>query len=386
MRRMVLSLGLCLLSCGEEDAPPRDVDPDAAAELDLDLVERFSPPRYDAVAAEAVPLHAAAQRALDAYATTTLIAQEVDLFEDDWIERDAALVFLGRDGGRLVGLTTRYAVDLRYPDPKLVTDGFGAAEIGMQTLSVGGDAPVELVRPGVERPDTATVRLFDDHDVALVYLPDQPQRATLGLEDPGGAVLDHLEDASALYGLELTLVSPASMAALRNGVTVRSSGGRLLVMGAALALDPLLGSVLGAPDLIDPAIMDQLGSAIANISVAQIEEWTGPLMDRFEMYGPSGTSPEPEPIPRPRAKALHAVDRLVLDEEGWVVLDDGRSLPWRGLDMIDPRAPEAIEALVDGAEVIVSELDSGQAIVLVPQRRLVLNIELACHGLADGEC
>ena len=237
-------------------------------------------------AVQALPVEATVERAVGASAASSLLAVELDLIEDDVITRPGVVVLLGREDGELVGLTTRFAADLRYPDPKLIPDGFGAAEFGPQTLEVAGElfaivpAQTEALQPGQVRRV-----VFDDHDLALLHFRDDTALAgieTLGVDEPAARVEQLIAGASHVFGLQMTLVSPESMSAMRGAIRVDSPGQRLLVLAITAALAPAVGATLGATEAIDPRLIERIQAALARYLAQHADEIAGPLLDRLE--------------------------------------------------------------------------------------------------------
>ncbi len=357
-------------------------------------------PEYEAIVAASIPTAAVADATLAAVVPTRLRAREVDLFVDDIVEREGVMVLLGREGEAVVGLVTRASIDVAFPDAKLVEDGFGAAEIAEQTLSLQlrGDCAERVACERLEvalgrtvERGAARVETLGDHDVALVYLdasePALASTPTLGIRDPSSRVRGHVERASSLYGLSFSLLSAESLRSLREGIPHRSAGGRVLVLAAVAALDPVVHAALGATALVDPRIVARLEQALAEQGVRALEAWVGPIFDRLEMPTPRPAfSSGPEPRLRPRS-AVHR-GGVELDAAGQVRLGE-RSHPWLGANPGGAWARIRLAARVARATrgrtalVVTYEHPSGRSpvLVLVPETRTVLNLALLQEGL-----
>lgn len=397
-------------SCGAESAPPSAVESEQVERFVS--ARRYSIEDYASVAARALPIADAADTALRAFVPTRLHAVELDLFEDDILQREGAMVLLGHEGGRVVALTTRRSIDAAYPSEKLIVDGFGAAEIGEQSLELRSDVPgctaqdvgcpdmqFKLHAVGLEGADGVSVRTFDRHDVALVYLPANApgvaQRPTLGLDEPTARVTSELARSEQMYGLGFTLVSNASFDELRDGVATQSIGGRLLVFAAAAALDPLVGAAFGSLEVLDPIILDRIEGGLAKLGAQQIEMLAGPLLDRVEASSGRGEAHGYiDALARdvePAAAELIAVSELHIAEDGRIDWPGGEGARWLGVDLRGRDAAQDARALIRGmveeGELLVIDFGESGLLLLAPGERIVLNEELIGHevGAWNGD-
>lgn len=163
------------------------------------------------------------------------------MFKDDYYKRRGTVVMLGMEDGALVGFTTRYSVDILYPDDDLIRDGVGRPDFREHELTLripkrkcrGRKGAVcalryqlhPLKRGQRARPSAgnqALYRTFGDNDAVLVYFPAaaadrlrQVSVVPVGLRAPTRAVTDAIQGANRIMGQEFVLVSPTSLKLLR---------------------------------------------------------------------------------------------------------------------------------------------------------------------------
>jgi hypothetical protein len=436
-----LALAPCLLaSACTRDAPqPKDPFLDALAQPlaptpptaappppppppppDFELERRFSPPHYADFASLVIPYEKLARDATGAFRKAELQAVELDFFEDDWLYRKGGLVLLGTERGRVVALTTRFYADIRYPDPKLIRDGWGASEIGGQYLAVStsGDecfrgprcsSPRFRLRPfghkQRERDPFAEdpvleYKVFDDHDVALLYFPrgDSPFDAsdTLGIPDPARAIERKLQEASNLYGFEMVLMSKQSVAELRRHIEVKSVAGSLLKMAVSLVASPIIGEIAGPVSGLSEKLTNKATDIVTDLGAEALAGVAVPLGNDWERGGRDlDDTPTPE---RLRSLAPASMPTVVPDAtlevsgHGVAILGQrGRQPVVRLLGIrIDDEGREDLSKYVSRAlgtgPVIVSsdQWDTTRAgsLVLLPSDSIVLNTEILRHGFA----
>lgn len=390
--------------------PPPDFEPE----------RRFSPDLYADFASRVIPYAKLARDAGGAFRRIELQALELDFFEDDWIEREGGLVLLGTERGRVVALTTRYYADITYPDPRVIADGWGGSEIGGQYLEIrasggrcapGSDCPSPRFRlrpfgrkqreqPSFGDEPVLEYKVFDDHDVALLYFPrnDSPFAAsdTLGIPEPTRAIERKLREASHLYGFEMSLVSKESLAELRSHIEVKSAAGSLLKMAVALAAGPIIGAIAGPVSGLSEKLTDKATDIVTDVGAEALAGVAVPLGDEWERGG-QGLDEVPAPDrlqPRPPATMPTVVTDAELDvgHDGVAILAaSGRQPSIRLLGVrieADGRTDCAkwVSRALRKGQVIVSSDRWGDtragSLVMLPDDRIVLNVELLRHGFA----
>ena len=399
---------------GGEATPNPPPPPPPPPPPDFQESRRFSPEHYGSMAKRLVPVEASVERAAAAFIESRLAAIELDFFEDDWYYRPGAIVLIGEERGRLVAFTQRYYADLRYPDTKLIEDGFGTAEIGSQYLDVyerreacqDRRAPgcvthrFELRPFGEESvdPNVIGVKSFADHDVALLYFPrDAPivaGRRSMGVENPTRVVEQHLRHAETLFGMHFNLVSDMSLHEMRAHIKVESAGHQLLVMAAGLVVGPVVANLTGQLSFT-AEITEKINSTVTKALSAQIAAGSELIIDGVE-----GAGRDPYDHNRSLAAGLQATDfaadvrlasEAVTDAGSFVVEgSEGRvEVPLAGV--AGPRSAEERAELrrylaaVVGSTVAKVDLrgDDGKtrAMLVIPGEKLNLNYELLRHGL-----
>ncbi len=426
----VLAWGLSVAGCSGVQDPTADggragraergVDPLSAPPLDFQESRRFSPAHYSPMAKRLVPVGASAERAAAALVETRLAALERDLFEDDWLYRSGAMVLLGEERGRIVALTPRFYADIRYPDPKLIVDGIGSAEIGAQYIDVMGSGgactPGDAlecethrfrVRPrGSDPLDMNTVESlsYDDHDITLLYFhtrsPIVAGRPTLGIEGPSGVVERHIREAEQLFGQRYSLVSSMSMAEMRRKIRVESAGGKLLIMATGMALGPVVSHLAGevteqfslpaeVVQRIETAVKKEISSRFAAGGEAMLDvlEGGGEAEVGFAL-APGLTAFAHVPGLRLSEGAIDDAGRLLLSSAS------GAETSVALAGVAPPVSAEEIERLreylkgIAGAEMARVDLtgddddDVIRAVLVMPGEKVVINLELLRHGLA----
>lgn len=378
--------------------------------LDFALERRFSHDGYADAAALVIPYAQLVRDAGGAFRKTQLQALELDMFEDDWIGREGGLVLLGTEGGRVVALTTRYYADITYPDPRLVADGWGDAEIGGQYLEIrASGAPRLRLRPlggatreGAPFADEPVVeyQVFDEHDVALLYFPRRgsPFEAsdTLGIAEPTRVVERKLREASSLYGFEMSLVSRQSLAELRSHIEVSSTAQSLLKMAIAAAAGPIIGAVAGPVTGLSEKLTKKATDLVAEVGAEAVADLAVPLGDEWERgdreIDQAATPRRLRPPPPASMPTVVADAEVDVGHDGVAILAaSGRQPSIRLLGVrieTDGRTHAAawVSRALRKGQVIVSADQWGKAragaIVLLPDDRVVLNVELLRHGFA----
>lgn len=238
-------------SAGEYPAPePATAAPGARPPAGSRGATRYySPPLYQSFVSRSVPYGAVAQVSARAAVHSTLRVREADFIKDDYYTRHGTVVLLGTEDGALVGFTTRYSVDILYPDDDLIRDGVGRPDFRESTLTLavprercagragkGCALRFSLERlpergrvPGDAGNQRAFYRVFGDNDAVLVYFPAavagrlrELSVVPVGLERPSLAVADAIRGANRLLGQEFVLVSPTSLKLLRRHASQKS--------------------------------------------------------------------------------------------------------------------------------------------------------------------
>ncbi len=211
------------------------------------VVQLHSPPLYRSFVTRSVPYRELAKQTRNAAIKSKLRVREVDTIFDDFYERDGTIVMLGMEDGALVGFTTRYSVDILYPDDDLISDAGGKPDFRDRELLISPPktkcAPrgrrwctlrYALVRAPEGRlrlpnSTTAYFRTFGDNDAVLVYFPPQMAErlaeASIVPADigrPSVEVARALSDASKILGKDFVLVSPQSLRLLRQKAHAKS--------------------------------------------------------------------------------------------------------------------------------------------------------------------
>jgi len=397
----------------EESAPEEPAEPPR----DFQESRRFSPERYSSMAKRLVPVGASVGTASASFIETRLAAVEEDFFSDDWLYRRGAMVLLGEERGRIVAFTQRFYADIRYPDPRLIADGFGSAEIGAQYLDVyesraacvkpnAPDCEVHRFRVrsrGHEAVDTSVVesKSFQEHDITLLYFdkssPVVAGRPTMGLDRPSQVVEQHIRDAESLFGAHFNLISDMSLSEMKRNIRVDSGGSQLLIMASGMLLGPIVSQLSGqlsAQVSLPQEIVAKVEKAVKKELSKQLASGAEQLLNGLE-----GDSERPEA--QALSPGLGAVDYLaglrlsddVLSSEGALVLDtaDGEQVEVALAGITRPRAEEERDQLirylkgVAGAEMAKVDLRGGdgrvRTMVVIPGEKVNLNFELLRHGV-----
>lgn len=381
----------------------------------FEVARRFSPDIYARLLERLIPVDETLRRAGGAFIATRLAAIEKDLFEDDWYYREGAVVLLGREDGMVVGLTYRYHTDIKYPDIKLIGDGMGQADIADQYLSVlsnrgeCGEVPqpscrqhrLRLVPRTAERRsrDEVQARVFDEHDIALLYFhPQTPlvaERTTLELDAPSAAVEDYIRNAERAFGLEFTLVSKQAFHTMKDHIKVENTGDKLIVSAAIMGMNPIIGMIASRVSL-PPAVMDKLAAKAKDFVAAQIVEHGGAAFDRLEnSHGDAvvarSDSASGLAASDFRAGAKFAAPAVTPAGSLAVVTPEGPAeIAALGVRSPTSEQVEAISAyLKDTAAVVdLTLVEFGGAksgrrgMVLIPGEQVNVNYELLRHGYA----
>jgi len=443
LRGLVLSLGVGVFACGGDEVSIKDTSVDSPAPVtqtipdevpesssppppppapppDFELERRFSPPTYASAASRIIPFDDLAFEAVGAARRTELQAVELDFFENDWLYRKGALVLLGTERGRIVALTTRFYADIRYPSPKLIPDGWGRAEIGRQYLAVGSPDTAcfhgrdcttrrfRLQRKGRrsrERPTSVSdpvveYRVFDDHDVALLYFSqrDAPFRArdTLGIQNPTRTIKRKLQDASNLYGFEMSLVSKESLAVLRSKINVESAAGSLLKLGVSLLASPVIGAIAGSLGDLSAELQQKATAKITDLvsehGAALLSPYVVPFVDSLEGREARSEAerlrpPDVSSMPSLQENAKVEITGNGVDIVGELGNEPGvRLLGVQFETEAQPVLGQYLNRALTAGTVIISSDTWGStnagALVLLPGDNLVLNVELLRHGFA----
>ena len=211
------------------------------------IVQLHSPPLYRSFVSRSVPYRSLAEKTRAAAVKSTLRVREVDTFFDDFYERSGTIVMLGVEDGALVGFTTRYSVDIRYPDDDLIRDAGGKPDFRDAEITLAPPTTrcatrgrrwctlrYSLVRAPqghLHFPQSATAyfKTFGDNDAVLVYFPMQlaerlPEASIqpLDIAQPSAEVARILSDATEILGTEFVLVSPKSLKLLRDKAHAKS--------------------------------------------------------------------------------------------------------------------------------------------------------------------
>ena len=369
-------------------------------ELDFKITKRYSTAHFDDYLARTFPVERATEQAVASMVRTRLIATEEDFFEDDVLTRPGTAVLLGRSNGVTVGLTTRFYSDIRYPDRRLIADGWGSAEIGAQSIRVfdknSESHTFRLVkrRTGEElavQRGRAVYQTFDDHDLALVYFPkDAPvvsELPTLGVDNPAQHVRRLLAARSNVYGFEMVLITKQSLGELRKAIKVESVGQTLVAVGASVVLGPLFGAVAGGTTKLTDTLARHASKKVAALAVAATER-PEPVVAR------GSTRLEPSRSPRTCKGCT-----LRVTPDGWLRFV-GSDYTWKkrrllgvatqGLDEASLEAlNEYLADLAETTDIYVADFQQkggrSASLLLLPEARVVVNHELLRHGFGQLE-
>ncbi|MCG8418582.1 MAG: hypothetical protein MJE77_11635 [Proteobacteria bacterium] len=361
--------------------------PEKAAPM---VVQLHSPPLYRSFVSRSVPYQAIAETTRRAAVISRLRVRELDTVFDDKYERHGTIVILGIEDNAVVGFTTRYSVDITYPDNDLIRDGMGLPEFHNRDLIITPgknrcarrgrrwcSLQYALVKapPGRLRfPSQATAyyRTFGDNDAVLIYFPrrlaDRLAEASLrpmGMDSPTVAVARTLSDATEILGKEFVLVSPKSLQLLRKHAHADS-----VVATYAPEVFSWAAGLFGAVKFVQKLI----GRGMEHFT-----------MDRNKLQAALTY----------RLGAAYAAQMLIagFDFHGSVV-PDGRGrihLPPLHLAEVSPRHSERavafMQQIVGSArvEMVLFGPNSGSArrgMLFVPARHVNLNYELVRSGLA----
>ena len=355
------------------------------------VMRYYSPPLYQRFVSRSVPYHDIAERSHAASVDAVLRVREADAFRDDYYTRKGKIVLLGVEAGTLVGFTTRYSVDIQYPDDDLIRDGVGKPDFRESTLTLAiprerclrrkGNAcslRYRLERAPADRTVTpragnrAYYRTFGDNDAVLVYFPRsaetrlrQVQVQPMGLLEPTRAVADAIRGSNRLMGQEFVLVSPTSLKLLRK----RAGSASVLATYGPEVLSWAAGLV-GAHTVV---------KALVKRGFEYI------LMDRQRIEKALAT----------RGQSTYVAQELVRDFDfAATIHDDGRGrirLPALSLVELPPgtgrHAAEYLRQVAGDASVELILFGSARqyaqnGMLYVPAHHLNLNYELVRAGLA----
>jgi hypothetical protein len=357
----------------------------------------FSASVYASLANRSLPPKVLAERAENATIRVTLHAREEDAFVDDDYYRGGKMVLLGHEGQALAAFTTRYLVDMSYPDGdcSVDSDGSGYQEWREHDLTVYDDKErgttyrLRALSPSTDAAQirfpnarTAYYRTFDDNDVVIVYFPpgshvlfrEGTGGRSLGLSRPTEFLERLIAEKTNVLGLQFVLLSPESLNRLRQCADVQGILSEQTVMMAAALVAavyvlPSLGLDVGAIALdsfgLDTAIANAL--ALGNVSGF----WADALPIAAKLAGTwlldgghlsfLGTGGELvvelmlAEMPDPRSKAGKAIEQII---STWVG-DDDLKISSFGQDAGGPR----------------------RALVFDPEARININFELVAQGL-----
>ena len=211
------------------------------------VVQLYSPPLYRAFVSRSVPYRAIADQTRDAAIKSLLRVREVDTVFDDHYERSGTIVMLGVEDNALVGFTTRYSVDILYPDDDLISDFSGRPDFAERELTIS-PSKTRCARRGrrwctlryalVPAPNgplrfpqssTAYYRTFGDNDAVLVYFPQylaerlpEADIKPLDIDRPSLEIARILSQATEVLGEDFVLISPRSLQLLRQKAGTKS--------------------------------------------------------------------------------------------------------------------------------------------------------------------
>lgn len=406
------------------DTEPRQRHPN----YDFEVGRRFSTRQsYASVLTSALPIEQSASQGARAYVVTKLRAREKDLFFDDYYYRLGAMVLLGLERGEIVALSTRYYTDIAFPSPKLLRDGVGTVELGTQWLIVfdefsapncvfrrprssrrtrslrGGRSVVckssrfVLKRRRREGRSANAVRYepLGSHDLALLYFPSSAPIVgglpTLGLEAPTETVRKMIADKSNVLGLEMLLISPKALTAVRNGLKVESTAGGLIQVAVSAALAPVLSGLAPTASAVPKWLNELIGGVVSDEASARIASLAQQLGNRVEA-GKGGQVP-----PRARMKARRWQDPRRFEHASLSTTDSGEILVesktlsttynLAGVDQSGSNFAEQREYLKNAFHlttvvVVDAHKPGAGALVFLPEENVVVNLELLGHGLA----
>lgn len=211
------------------------------------VVQLYSPPHYRSFVSRSVPYRAIADQTRDAAIKSHLRVREVDTVFDDHYERQGTIVMLGVEDGALVGFTTRYSVDILYPDDDLIADASGRPDFAERVLTISPSKSRCAKRgrrwctlryaliPAPNGPlrfpqsSTAYYRTFGDNDAVLVYFPrylaerlPEADVKPLDIDRPSIEIARILSHATRVLGEDFVLISPKSLQLLRQKATSKS--------------------------------------------------------------------------------------------------------------------------------------------------------------------
>lgn len=225
-------------------APTRAWGGDAIPPL-FEFARRYSPMYYERFASRSLFIEGLAAKIARATVPTKLHAVELDAFFDDHYYRDGELVMLDVDSEVATAFASRCYVDITYPTPKLHQDGFGGTEWGASYLTLIRDREqrtraLRLVstkrRPAAVEPGTAYYRKFEDNDAVLLYF--HPRDLTplapggvdsMRLENADREVERIVRESTEIFGQEYVLLSKTCFKQLKDAVPEQDLASDLLL-------------------------------------------------------------------------------------------------------------------------------------------------------------
>lgn len=373
--------------------PPRPIEeqpPAPAAAMPPAVVQLYSPPLYRSFVSRSVPYKLIADRANNAALNSLLRVRESDILFDDYYERRGTIVMVGWEHGGLVGFTTRYSVDIQYPDDDLIQDAAGKPDFRDPRLILSprlSQCAKKGARwctlefrlhpmPGGEirwnASNTAYYRTFGDNDAVLVYFPRtlaerlaEAGITPIGLESPSDEIARTLSDSTEILGKDFVLISPESLELLRKKAGTQSVlatyGAEVVswaagLLGASTVVRKLMSSGM------DYFAMDRrkLQAAITFKLVADYAAQE--ILPSFDFHA----SIAPDESGQMRMPPLHLV------EVPYEHSQDAASF------MYEIVGQAQVEMVLFGANRRAAE----RGMLFVPARHVNLNYELVRNGLA----
>jgi hypothetical protein len=243
-------------------------------------------------------------------------------------------------------------------------------------------------------------KVFDEHDVALLYFPrnGSPFDAsdTLGIPEPAKAIERKLREASNLYGFEMVLMSKQSVAEMRRHIHVESAAGPLLQLAVSLVASPIIGAVAGSVADLPVKLTDMATDVVVDIGAEALTSVALPVGNDWERGGRSlDDAPHPERVQPLAPSTMPSVipdAKLDVSGRGVAILGQQRNQP--SIRLLGVRIGE--DGREDLSKYVSRALSAGQAIVssdqwgttkagalvLLPSDSIVLNVEVLRHGFA----